>query len=116
MARLLPFRSPDSARLAESSDRTGGDFTVSSVLWAIVTGVLVVWIIVKFYVDRTQSPLGRSGIMSLSTILWTIIVLLLIFWLVGLVASNLGTIAWVALVIAIVLLVYNLITRGRATV
>ena len=89
---------------------------MSSVLWAIIAGVLVVWVIVKFYVDRTQSPLARSGIMALSTILWTIIVLLLIFWLVGLVVGNLGSIVWVALVIAIALLLYNLLTRGRATV
>ncbi len=51
----------------------------------------------------------------LASILWAIVVLLLLFWLVGAFAANLGQIAWLALVIAVVLILYNLLTRGRAT-
>ncbi|MHB0868527.1 MAG: DUF5670 family protein [Chloroflexota bacterium] len=52
----------------------------------------------------------------LSTILWVIIALLVIFWLFGTVVGNLGDIVWIALVIAAILLVYNLLTRGRAEI
>ncbi len=52
----------------------------------------------------------------LSTILWAIIVALLIFWIIGAFFANLGQIVWIALVIAAILLVYNLLTRGRAEV
>lgn len=58
---------------------------------------------------------GKEAIM-LSTILWVIIALLVIFWLFGTVVGNLGDIVWIALVIAAILLVYNLLTRGRAEV
>lgn len=52
----------------------------------------------------------------MSSILWAIIVLLVVFWLFGAFVANLGDIVWVALVIAVVLLVYNLLTRGRAEI
>ncbi|MCL4535380.1 MAG: lmo0937 family membrane protein [Bacteroidetes bacterium] len=52
----------------------------------------------------------------LASILWAIIVLLVIFWLFGAFVANLGSIVWLALVIAAILLVYNLLTRGRAEI
>ena len=52
----------------------------------------------------------------LSSILWLIIVLLVIFWLFGAFVANLGNIVWLALVIAVILLIYNLLTRGRAEI
>jgi hypothetical protein len=48
--------------------------------------------------------------------LWTLIGILFLFWLFGAFVANLGQFVHLALVVAVILLVYNLITRGRATV
>ncbi|HZK67236.1 MAG TPA: DUF5670 family protein [Chloroflexota bacterium] len=48
--------------------------------------------------------------------IWAIIVLLVLFWLFGAFVANLGDIVWLALVIAAILLVWNLLTRGRAEI
>jgi hypothetical protein len=47
--------------------------------------------------------------------LWMLVVLLLLFWLFGAFVANLGAIVHLVLVAAIILVVYNLLTRGRAT-
>lgn len=52
----------------------------------------------------------------MSSILWAIIVLLVVFWLFGAFVANLGDIVWLALVVAVILLIYNLLTRGRAEI
>jgi len=52
----------------------------------------------------------------LSSVIWAIIVLLVLFWLFGAFVANLGDIVWLALVIAAILLVWNLLTRGRAEI
>ncbi|HEX2922945.1 MAG TPA: lmo0937 family membrane protein [Chloroflexota bacterium] len=52
----------------------------------------------------------------LGSILWAIIVALLIFWIIGAFFANLGNIVWIALVVAVILIVYNLLTSGRAEV
>lgn len=52
----------------------------------------------------------------MSSVIWTIIVLLVVFWLFGAFVANLGDIVWLALVIAAILLVWNLLTRGRAEI
>lgn len=57
-----------------------------------------------------------EGSRALSSILWAIIVLLVIFWLFGAFVANLGDIVWLALVVAVILLIYNLLTRGRAEI
>ena len=48
--------------------------------------------------------------------LWLLVVLLLLFWLFGAFVANLGAIIHLVLVVAILLIVYNLVTRGRATI
>ncbi|HEX9016629.1 MAG TPA: lmo0937 family membrane protein [Chloroflexota bacterium] len=48
--------------------------------------------------------------------LWTIVVILLILWLLGAFVANLGAIVHLLLVIAVILVIYNLLTRGRATI
>lgn len=58
----------------------------------------------------------EKGAIMLASILWVIIVLLVIFWLFGAFVANLGNIVWLALVIAVILLIYNLLTRGRAEI
>lgn len=52
----------------------------------------------------------------MSSVIWAIIVLLVLFWLFGAFVANLGDIVWLALVIAAILLVWNLLTRGRAEI
>jgi hypothetical protein len=47
--------------------------------------------------------------------LWILVVLLLLFWLFGATVANLGAIVHLILVVAVILVVYNLLTRGRAT-
>ena len=49
--------------------------------------------------------------------LWTIAVILFILWLLGAVVVPVGSdIIHALLVIAVVVVIYNLVTRGRATV
>lgn len=47
-------------------------------------------------------------------LLWTAIVVLFVLWLLGLVMSLGGPLIHVFLVVAVILVVYNLLTRGRA--
>lgn len=58
----------------------------------------------------------REACTMLGSILWAIIVALLIFWVIGAFFANLGQIVWIALVVAVILIVYNLLTSGRAEV
>lgn len=46
--------------------------------------------------------------------LWTLVVLLFLFWLFGAFVANLGGIIHLALVVAVIVIVYNLLTTGRA--
>ena len=48
-------------------------------------------------------------------ILWAVIVVLFVLWLVGLVMAIGGPLIHILLVVAAVLLAYNLLTKGRAT-
>ncbi len=51
----------------------------------------------------------------LAAILWIIVVALVVFWIVGFFFAHLGSLVWIALVIAAIIVVWNLLTRGRAT-
>ncbi len=51
----------------------------------------------------------------LEAILWIIVVALVVFWIVGFFFANLGGLVWIALVVAAIIVVWNLLTRGRAT-
>ncbi|HZP83247.1 MAG TPA: lmo0937 family membrane protein [Chthonomonadaceae bacterium] len=51
----------------------------------------------------------------MANLLWTVIVILFVIWLLGLLLHVGGGIIHVLLVVALVLLVYNLATKGRAT-
>ena len=53
---------------------------------------------------------------ALEAILWLIVAVLVVFWVIGFFFAHLGTIVWLALVIAAIVLIYNLLTRGRATI
>lgn len=48
--------------------------------------------------------------------LWTIAVILVVLWLLGFFVANLGSLIHVLLVIAVIVVIYNLLTRGRASV
>jgi hypothetical protein len=52
----------------------------------------------------------------MSNLLWTIIVVLFVLWLLGFAMSFGGGLIHLLLVVAAVLVVYNLLTKGRATV
>ena len=49
-------------------------------------------------------------------LLWTIITILFVLWLAGLVLHFGGALIHIALVVAVVLVLFNLLTKGRATV
>ena len=51
----------------------------------------------------------------MANLIWTIIVILFILWVVGLVMSIGGPLIHIVLVLAIVLVAFNLLTKGRAT-
>lgn len=52
----------------------------------------------------------------MANLIWTVIVILFVLWLVGLLVHIGGGLIHLLLVVAVILLVYNLVTRGRATI
>jgi hypothetical protein len=52
---------------------------------------------------------------KMESLLWTVITILFVLWLLGLVTSIGGPLIHLVLVVAVILLIYNLVTRGRAT-
>jgi hypothetical protein len=52
----------------------------------------------------------------MGNLLWTIITILFVFWLVGLVVHIGGGLIHLLLVVAVILIIVNLLTRGRATI
>jgi len=50
----------------------------------------------------------------LITLLWFIVAALIIFWIIGFFFAHLGSLVWIALVVAAIILVFNLLYRGRA--
>lgn len=51
----------------------------------------------------------------MNNLLWTIIVVLFVLWLLGQVMSFGGPLIHLVLVVAVILLIYNLLTKGKAT-
>ncbi len=51
----------------------------------------------------------------LGSILWTVVVILVVLWLLGLIFHIAGAFIHILLVVALIVLIYNLITRSRAT-
>lgn len=51
----------------------------------------------------------------MANILWTIITVLVVLWLLGFVMHFGGSLIHIILVIAAIMLVFNLLTKGRAT-
>ena len=51
----------------------------------------------------------------MANILWTVIAILVVLWLVGLIAGIGGGLIHIALVVALVLIVFNVVTKGKAT-
>ena len=45
--------------------------------------------------------------------LWTLVVVLFLLWALGFFVASLGSIVHIVLVLAVILLIYNLVTRGR---
>jgi hypothetical protein len=52
----------------------------------------------------------------LGSILWTVVVVLVVLWLLGFIFHVAGGFIHILLVIALIVLIYNLVTRSRATV
>ena len=52
----------------------------------------------------------------MGNILWTIIVVLFVLWLAGFALHFGGGLIHIALVAAVILVVYNLVTKGKATI
>jgi hypothetical protein len=52
----------------------------------------------------------------MGNLLWTIIVILFVLWLIGFAVHFGGGLIHLALVAAVILVVYNLVTKGRATI
>lgn len=48
-------------------------------------------------------------------IIWTVITVLVILWLFGFVMHIGGALIHIVLVVAVILLAYNLLTKGKAT-
>ena len=48
-------------------------------------------------------------------LLWTVIVVLFVLWLLGFLLHVGGGLIHIVLVVAVVLLVFNLVTKGKAT-
>jgi hypothetical protein len=52
----------------------------------------------------------------MGNLLWTIIVVMFVLWLLGFALHVGGGLIHIVLVVAVILLVYNLLTRGRAEI
>lgn len=52
----------------------------------------------------------------MANLIWTVITILFVLWLLGLVFSIGGAFIHLVLVVAVVLVVFNLLTKGRATI
>jgi hypothetical protein len=53
---------------------------------------------------------------NLSNLLWAVITILVVLWLLGFVLHFGGALIHIVLVVAVILLVYNLMTKGKATI
>jgi Family of unknown function (DUF5670) len=51
----------------------------------------------------------------LGSVLWAVVVVLVVLWLLGLIVHIGGGLIHLLLVIALIVLIYNLITRSRAS-
>jgi len=51
----------------------------------------------------------------MANLIWTVIVVLFVLWLLGMVMHFGGALIHIILVVALILLVYNLVTKGKAT-
>jgi hypothetical protein len=51
----------------------------------------------------------------MANLLWTIIVILFVLWLLGFLLHFGGSLIHILLVVAVIILVYNLLTKGKAT-
>lgn len=51
----------------------------------------------------------------MNNLLWTVITVLVVLWLLGMVTSFGGPLIHLVLVVAVVVLVFNLLTKGKAT-
>ena len=52
----------------------------------------------------------------MANLIWTVIVVLFVLWVLGLVFAIGGGLIHTLLVVALVLVVFNLVTKGRATI
>ena len=51
----------------------------------------------------------------MANLLWTVIGVLFVLWLAGFLLHFGGSLIHIVLVVAVILLVYNLLTKGKAT-
>lgn len=51
----------------------------------------------------------------MANLLWTVITVLFVLWLLGFILHFGGGLIHLLLVAAVIILIYNLVTRGRAT-
>ena len=51
----------------------------------------------------------------MTNLIWGIISIMFVIWLIGLIGHIGGGLIHIALVVAAILLVYNLVTKGKAT-
>ncbi len=51
----------------------------------------------------------------MKNLLWTIITILVVLWLLGFILHVGGALIHLVLVVAVVLVIFNLLTKGRAT-
>ena len=62
-----------------------------------------------------HGQISDGGVLIMANAIWTIIVVLFVLWLLGFVMHFGGNLIHIALVIAVILVVYNLVTKGKAT-
>lgn len=53
---------------------------------------------------------------TMANLLWTVVVVLFVLWLLGFAMNFGGAIIHFLLVAAVIILIYNLLTTGRATI
>ena len=68
--------------------------------------------------NKPSLQIGGSSIRKrwiMANLLWTVVVVLFVLWLLGFLLHFGGGLIHIALVVAVILVVFNLVTKGKAT-
>jgi len=69
-----------------------------------------------YYCASSMQIFGIKKETTMANLLWTVLVVLFVLWLLGFALNFGGALIHLLLVAAVIILVYNLVTKGKATI